>query len=183
MATRSYNQYCGLAYALDIVGERWTLLINEVTQLSGLSILVLDDYHLITSLQLHETMAFLLDHLPPALHLMLLTRSDPPLPLARLRACRVLNEFRAADLHFSPAETERFLHQNLPVSLPAESMAHLAKRTEGWAAGLRLVTLALAGTFRSGGRVIFGDPGRQPPVDPGVPAGRTAGHGRTGLAG
>ncbi len=122
-----------------------TTFINELTQLPGRYVLVLEDYHLIISPQLHETMTFLLDYLPPTLHLVLLTRSDPPLPLARLRARGALYEFRSADLHFSLGETELFLRQNLSTSLSAEAITHLAGRTEGWAAGLRLVTLALQG--------------------------------------
>lgn len=122
-----------------------TAFINELTQLPGRSILVLEDYHLITSPQIHQALAFLLDHLPITLHLVLLTRSDPPLPLARLRARGDLNELRSVDLRFSPAETRSFLQQTLPVSLSPEVAARLETQTEGWAAGLRLATLALQG--------------------------------------
>lgn len=122
-----------------------TAFINELTELQGDHILVLEDYHVISSPQIHQTVAFLLDHLPQTLHLVLLTRSDPPLPLARLRARGALNELRSADLRFSPAETRTFLQQALLPSLSAEVIARLQAHTEGWAAGLRLATLALQG--------------------------------------
>lgn len=120
-----------------------TVFINELTQLPGRSILVLEDYHIITSSQIHQTMGFLLDHLPGTLHLVLVTRSDPPLPLARLRARGALNELRSVDLRFSPVETRAFLQQTLPLPLSPEAIARLESQTEGWAAGLRLAALAL----------------------------------------
>jgi LuxR family maltose regulon positive regulatory protein len=122
-----------------------TMLINELARLSSKSILVLEDYHVITSDQIHKTIAFLLDHLPAMLHLIMITRSDPPLPLARLRARNELYELRAADLRFSLAETQIFLQQTIPFPISAEAIEHLDARTEGWAAGLRLVALALQG--------------------------------------
>jgi LuxR family maltose regulon positive regulatory protein len=90
----------------------------------------------------------LIDHLPASLHLLLMTRSDPALPLARLRARNELNEIRAADLRFSWEETHAFLKQAIPFPLPPQVSRRLAERTEGWAAGLRLVTLALRGRQR-----------------------------------
>jgi LuxR family maltose regulon positive regulatory protein len=122
-----------------------TALLNELAQLSHRCILVLEDYHLITAAQIHDAVAFLLDHLPATLHLVIITRTDPPLPLARLRAHHELHELGAADLRFSLAETTTFLQQALPVPLAAETIARLDARTEGWAAGLRLLTLALQG--------------------------------------
>lgn len=122
-----------------------TGFINELTRLAGRAVLVVEDYHLITSPQIHEAMTFLLDHLPPSLHLIMLTRSDPPLPLARLRARGELNELNASDLRFSLTETQTFLHQALPGPLSAEVVERLNARTEGWAAGLRLVALTLQG--------------------------------------
>jgi LuxR family maltose regulon positive regulatory protein len=121
-----------------------TLFINGLAQLSSKAILVLEDYHVITTAQVHETLTFFLDHLSPSLHLIMMTRSDPPLPLARLRARNELNELRAEDLRFSLSETQTFLEQALPFTLPAETISRLADRTEGWAAGLRLVSLALS---------------------------------------
>lgn len=122
-----------------------TAFINDLAQLPNRYVLILEDYHVIDSQQIHNTVAFLLDNLPPTLHLLITTRSDPPLPLARLRARNDLSELRAADLRFSLAETQAFLQQALPFPLSAEAIARLAARTEGWVAGLRLVTLALHG--------------------------------------
>ena len=122
-----------------------TTFINELAQLSGRYVLVLEDYHFITSPQIHEAMTFLLDHLPPTLHLIILTRSDPPLPLARLRARNEIVELRAGNLRFSLAESHAFFQQTLQLSLSAEVIARLETRTEGWVAGLQLVALALQG--------------------------------------
>jgi LuxR family maltose regulon positive regulatory protein len=122
-----------------------TAFINDLAQLPNRYVLVLEDYHVIDSQQIHDTVAFLLDNLPPTLRLLIMTRSDPPLPLARLRARNDLSELRAADLRFSLAETQAFLQQALPFPLSVEAIARLEARTEGWVAGLRLVTLALYG--------------------------------------
>src|SRR5260370_10150793 len=119
--------------------------INELAQLACGGVLVLEDYHVITAPQIHESMAFLLDHLPATLHLLMLTRSDPPLPLARLRVHDDLSELHAADLRFSLQETRAFLRQALPFPLPAEAITRLEARTEGWVTGLRLLALALQG--------------------------------------
>jgi LuxR family transcriptional regulator, maltose regulon positive regulatory protein len=119
--------------------------INELAQLACGGVLVLEDYHVITTPQIHESVAFLLDHLPATLHLLMLTRSDPPLPLARLRAHGDLSELHAADLRFSLQETRAFLRQALPFPLTAEVITRLEARTEGWVAGLRLLALALQG--------------------------------------
>ena len=122
-----------------------TLFFNELSQLPNKVILVLEDYHVITSPPIHETVAFLLDHLPVTLHLLLTTRVDPPLPLARLRAHNDLNELRAADLRFLQEETHTFLQQTIPFPLSPEVITHLDTHMEGWATGLRLVALALQG--------------------------------------
>jgi LuxR family maltose regulon positive regulatory protein len=122
-----------------------TTFINELAQLACRGYLVLEDYHVITSPRIHETVTYFVDHLPATLHLLILTRSDPPLPLARLRAHDDLYELDAADLRFSLAETQTFLRQTLPFSLSAEVITRLEARTEGWVAGLRLLTLALQG--------------------------------------
>lgn len=120
-----------------------TMLINELSQLEDKIGLIMDDYHLISSPAIHTALHFLLDHLPPQLHLIIATRSDPPLALARWRARGLLNEIRAADLRFTAAETAAFLHQTLDYPLSEENMNRLAKRTEGWAAGLQLAALSL----------------------------------------
>jgi len=122
-----------------------TTFINELAQLAHGGILVLEDYHVITSPQIHETMTYLVDHLPATLHLLMLTRSDPPLPLARLRAHDDLYELHAADMRFSLSETQAFLRQAVAFPISTEVIAHLEARTEGWAVGLRLLALALQG--------------------------------------
>lgn len=108
-------------------------------------ILVLDDYHLITTPAIQTALALLLEHLPPGLHLALATRVDPPLPLPRLRARGLLTEIRARDLRFTGEELEPFLRAVTGFDLPSESVDLLGQRTEGWAAGLQLAALALQG--------------------------------------
>ncbi len=122
-----------------------TGFINELAALPAPGILVLEDYHVITSPQIHTSVAFLLDHLPDTLHLVLMTRTEPPLGLARLRARNQAAEITAPDLQFSLHETEVFLAQALRVPLKPETVARLDAETEGWAAGLRLVALAAEG--------------------------------------
>jgi LuxR family maltose regulon positive regulatory protein len=121
-----------------------TALLNGLAGGDDL-ILALDDYHTITAPAIHEGVAFLLDHLPPHLHLLLLTRLDPPLPLARLRARGYLTELRAADLRFSDEEAGAFLAGTMGLALGRDDVAALAGRTEGWIAGLQLAGLALRG--------------------------------------
>ncbi len=120
-----------------------TLLINELSRLSRPCVLVLEDYHVISVAEIHATVSFLLQHLPDTLHLVLLSRTAPELPLGILRARDDLVEIDAASLRFSLPETQAFLRETLPMALPAAALARLQERTEGWAAGLRLVALAL----------------------------------------
>lgn len=120
-------------------------LINELAQLPEPLLLVLDDYHLIDNQGVDETLRFLLEYLPPTLHLCMLTREDPPLPLARMRARRQLNELRAADLRFSRSEASDFLQQMMGLSLSEKDIAALEERTEGWIAGLQMAALSLQG--------------------------------------
>ncbi|HEX2912614.1 MAG TPA: LuxR C-terminal-related transcriptional regulator [Chloroflexia bacterium] len=120
-----------------------TTLLNELVQYRGRGIIVLEDYHVITSPEIHRTIAYLIEHLPATFHLILITRSDPPLPLARLRAHNEMVELGAAHLRFSLEETDSFLHQTLAFELNRNSVDRLQSRTEGWATGLRLITLAL----------------------------------------
>ncbi|HEX7737050.1 MAG TPA: LuxR C-terminal-related transcriptional regulator [Ktedonobacteraceae bacterium] len=122
-----------------------TIFINELAQLAGRGILVLEDYHTINSPRVHETLAFLLDYLPETLRVVLITRADPPLPLARWRVHGDLCELRANNLRFTRQETRAFLQQAFPFPLTPETLARLDERVEGWAAGLRLLTLALQG--------------------------------------
>ena len=133
-----------------------TALINEVAGPPGTDealLLVLDDYHLIGSRLVHESLGFLLEHQPPGLQLALTSRSDPPLALARLRARGQLTELRAADLRFTPGEAAALLQQvagapdqaRPDAPLPDAAVAALTARTEGWAAGLQLAALSLRG--------------------------------------
>ena len=108
-------------------------------------VLVLDDYHLIDTRQVHASLAFLLEHLPPGLHLVLASRSDPPLPLARLRARGQLAELRTDDLRFTAEEAAALLRESVGADMPGTAVAALVARTEGWAAGLQLAALSLRG--------------------------------------
>ena len=120
-------------------------LINELAALDHPLILVLDDYHVITAPVIEQSLAYLLDHLPPTLRLVLATRTDPDLPLARLRARGQVVELHLADLRFSADEAGRFLNDVLGLGLPPGAVATLAERTEGWPAGLQLAGLSLQG--------------------------------------
>jgi LuxR family maltose regulon positive regulatory protein len=113
-------------------------------------ILVLDDYHLITAPAIHEGLAFLLEHLPPNVHLGIATRVDPPLPLPRLRARRQLTEIRAVDLRFTHAEAVTFLNQVAGLELAEADVATLENRTEGWIASLQLAALSIRGRDAAG---------------------------------
>jgi LuxR family maltose regulon positive regulatory protein len=123
-------------------------LLNDVTSL-GLgerpTILVLDDYHVLETKAIHESLDYLLDHLPPVLHLVIASREDPPLVLSLLRGRGQLNEVRAADLRFTPAETTEYLNAAMSLKLSANDLAALENRTEGWAVGLHLAALSLRG--------------------------------------
>ena len=120
-------------------------LLNEITAIPDNFVLVLDDYHVIDSKPVDEALTFLLEHLPPQMHLVITTREDPHLPLARLRARSQLTELRAADLRFTPAETTDFLSQVMGLNLSAEDITALENRTEGWIAGLQLATISMQG--------------------------------------
>ncbi|MGI8484654.1 MAG: LuxR C-terminal-related transcriptional regulator [Thermomicrobiales bacterium] len=122
-----------------------TVLLNEITALPTAIVLVLDDYHVIDSQPIDLALTFLLDHLPPQLHLVITTREDPPLPVGRLRARGHLTELRAADLRFSPSEAAEFLNTVMGLNLSEADIAALEDRTEGWIAGLQLAALTLRG--------------------------------------
>ena len=127
-----------------------TALINElaVEPDAGQALLVLDDYHLIDSEAVHSSLGFLLEHRPPGLHLVLASRSDPPLALARLRGRGQLVELRAAELRFTADEAAALLRREAAISgmaLPETAVTALVARTEGWAAGLQLAALSLRG--------------------------------------
>lgn len=119
------------------------VLVNDLTQVPEGSLLILDDYHVIDAAAIHHLLTFLLDHLPPQLHLVIATRVDPPLPLARLRARGQLVEVRAADLRFTTEEAAAFLHEVMGLHLSAIDIAAIEARTEGWIAGLQLAALSL----------------------------------------
>ena len=106
-------------------------------------ILALDDYHSVKAPEIHELMARLVEHLPAHVHLVLITRADPPLPLERLRGRQQLGEIRAADLRFSAEETRLLLQQVLGSGVTEETVALLEDSTEGWAVGLHLAALSL----------------------------------------
>jgi LuxR family transcriptional regulator, maltose regulon positive regulatory protein len=122
-----------------------TAVINELMSVTnaGEVVLILDDYHLVEAPPVHDSVAFLLGRLPPGLRLMLASRADPPLPLARLRGRGQLAELHAGDLRFTLAETAAFLREVTGLDLPAASVAALQDRTEGWAAGVQLAALSL----------------------------------------
>ena len=124
-----------------------TALINELAADPGPDevLLVLDDYHLVDSGPVHESVAFLLENLPPGLRVVVSGRADPPLPLARLRARGQLTELRAADLRFTPEEAAALLGETAGPGLPTVAAEALVARTEGWAAGLQLAGLSLRG--------------------------------------
>ncbi|GIK71961.1 MAG: helix-turn-helix transcriptional regulator [Chloroflexota bacterium] len=118
-------------------------VLNALTQLAFPLLIILDDYHVITELQLHAAIAYFIDHQPMQVHLALTTRVDPPLPLARLRARGQLTEVRAHHLRFTPEEAQRFFVESMHLDLDAATIRTLETRTEGWAAGLQLAALAL----------------------------------------
>jgi LuxR family transcriptional regulator, maltose regulon positive regulatory protein len=134
-----------LEMGADIVRVVLPTLLNEIDGLACQTVLVLDDYHLVTCRAIQEQMAFVLNRMPANLHLVLATRSDPDLSLARLRAGGDLVEVRSDDLRFESAEADQFLNGELGLDLAAADIELLCRRTEGWAAGLYLAALSLAG--------------------------------------
>ena len=121
-------------------------LTNEIETLPGRLVLVLDDYHAIRGVDVHDLLSDLLRHWPERLHLVLIARTSPPLPLAGLRAKGRLTEIRTRDLRFTPEETSAFLGKTLPAPLSQDTLDFLDQRLEGWIAGLRLVTLSAFAT-------------------------------------
>jgi LuxR family maltose regulon positive regulatory protein len=122
-----------------------TLLLNDLARWTEHAWIVLDDYHVLTTPAIHEGLAFFVEHLPPTLHLVIASRSNPLLPLSRLRARGQLNELRAADLRFTQEEAAEFLAQAVDAPLSAADVAALEARTEGWVAGLQLAALSMRG--------------------------------------
>jgi ATP/maltotriose-dependent transcriptional regulator MalT len=122
-----------------------TTLVNELAGVTDEAVLVLDDYHLVQAPPVRASLGFLIDHLPPQLWLVVASRADPPLPLARLRARGQLTELRERDLRFTPAEAAELLRTAVGPDLPEAAVAALVDRTEGWVAGLQLAVLSLQG--------------------------------------
>jgi LuxR family maltose regulon positive regulatory protein len=122
-----------------------TVLLNDLGAITGDIVLVLDDYHVIDARDVQDAMAFLLDHLPPRLHVVIASRTDPALPLARLRARGELVETRAAELRFTPDEAAAYLNEMMGLELTARDVAALEGRTEGWIAALQLAALSMQG--------------------------------------
>ena len=129
-------------------------LVNELDDVSGPTVLALDDYHVIDAPAVHEAVTFLLDHLPPHVTIAIATRADPPLPLARLRSRGELLEIRAADLRFDDSEAAVFLNQVMSLALAPTDVGALVARTEGWAAGLQLAALSARSHARDSGSAV-----------------------------
>jgi LuxR family maltose regulon positive regulatory protein len=126
-----------------------TALLNDVAAYEGQIALILDDYHLIHEFQIHQALDFVLDHLPPpssggGLHLVIISRANPPMPLGRLRVQGLLTEIRLADLRFTPDEAAAFLNDRMGLGLSGAEIERLEARTEGWVAALHLAALQLA---------------------------------------
>ena len=105
--------------------------------------LILDDYHVITEQQVHTTLSYLIEHLPPQLHIILATRADPPLPLPLLRARQQVLEVRTDQLRCTAEETRAFFQEVMGIQLPDETIQEVTTRTEGWLVGLQLLGLSL----------------------------------------
>jgi LuxR family maltose regulon positive regulatory protein len=123
----------------------WSTAATPAPAMSPAIVLVLEDYHSIESAAIHQSLAFLLDHLPPTLHIVITTRADPPLPLARLRARGQLLEIRSDELRFTAGETAVFLNECMGLELAPAEVQLLAERTEGWIVGLHLAALSMRG--------------------------------------
>lgn len=122
-----------------------TTLINEMAAIPFKVILVLDDYHLVEEPSIHNALTFLLNQMPLTLHLAIVTREDPPIPLARYRVQDQITELRAADLRFTEAEATSFLTEIMEFHLSIEDIKALEKRTEGWIAGLQMAAISMQG--------------------------------------
>ncbi len=122
-----------------------TALLNEISVIPEHFLLIFDDYHSIDSQAVDQALAFLVEHQPPQMHLVIATREDPHLPLARLRARGQLTELRAADLRFTPSEAAEFLNRVMRLNLSEEDIAALESRTEGWIASLQMAAISMQG--------------------------------------
>ena len=131
--------------APDFGGTVLPVLVNEMASLAERAVLVLDDYHLIKTPACHEQVALLLGHLPPCVQVVIATRADPPLPLARMRATGEMVEIRARELRFDLRQAAELIHAVVAAELPDRDLAYLVERTEGWPAGLYLAALSMRG--------------------------------------
>lgn len=122
-----------------------TGLLNQIAEWPDPFVLVLDDYHVIKAPAIHEALSFLLEHMPPQMHLVLATRADPPLPIPRLRGRGQLSELYQSDLRFRSEEIAQFLDRVVGLTLSAEDIAALERRTEGWIAGLQMAAISMRG--------------------------------------
>ena len=120
-------------------------LIYQLHTVQRPFILVLDDYHVISNEQVHQTLRTLLEHFPPQMHLVIITREDPPFPLAKLRAGRKLLEIRISNLRFTDDEVKAYFSKHLTFALEEVQLQQLIKRTEGWAAGIQMAALSMQG--------------------------------------
>ena len=130
---------------INLVEAALPALVNDLTELPHRVVLVLDDYHCVTDGECHETVGFLIRHLPETVHLVISTRSDPPLGLGRLRARGEVNELRSERLAFSEEETASLLRERLGLSIERADIGVLLRRTEGWPAGIYLASLSMRG--------------------------------------
>jgi LuxR family transcriptional regulator, maltose regulon positive regulatory protein len=155
VAPKTGERILGILQATDTqlppIESLLAALLNEINTISDRFVLVLDDYHVIESELAARSISFLVEHLPPQMHLVIATREDPALPLAGLRARGQLTEVRANDLRFIPAEAAEFLNKVMGLSLSAEEIADLEKRTEGWIAGLQLAAISMQGNRDTAG--------------------------------
>ena len=118
-------------------------LINDLAKIQDNFILILDDYHWIEKQEVHESLNYLIDHMPPQMHIIIASRSDPPLQLSQLRVRKQLLEIRQSDLRMKPEEAEEFLNSSMGLNLSDAQVDILESRTEGWVAGLQLAALSL----------------------------------------
>jgi len=123
-----------------------TALLNEISTIPNNFLFILDDYHSVDSQPVEQALDFIIEHQPSQMHVVIATREDPSLPLARLRVRGQLTELRAADLRFTPSEAAEFLNQMMGLNLSAENIATLEARTEGWIAGLQLAAISMQGS-------------------------------------
>jgi LuxR family transcriptional regulator, maltose regulon positive regulatory protein len=136
--------------APDFAGAVLPVLVNELASLPERVVLVLDDYHLLRKPACHEQVGLLLAHLPPCVQVVIATRADPPLPLARMRAVGEMAEFRARELRFDLRQAAELMHTVVAVELTDLDLAYLVERTEGWPAGLYLAALSMRGDSSPG---------------------------------